>query len=478
MARLYKARYFPNCSLFESKIGHNPSYAWRGIWKAREILMNGCRWKVGNGTKIKVMSEPWLRGHEEAWVSSPQTQGAYNITVNDLMVPNMKLWDKEKIESLFSADVAKNILEIPLFDMVEEDKLLWVDNLYGHYSVKSGYKLMLDISGRMENLAQQEDWNCLWKIHAPPKAKHLLWRICRGCLPTRCRLQERHVNCPLSCPTCEQHEEDEWHLLFCCNNSVLASQASGIHHHIAAHIQQHGTAKEVIKAICKQEDSSVAGRFAMLVWIIWNNRNNIVWNEASESGRNLGIKSWHLWEEWNSVNQQQHSRRVMDQQQHSLSWHKPPMGWQKCNVDAGFHQSLNKTSVGWCLRDHLGNFMVAGTAWNEGNCSIVEGEAHALLEALSRVEERGITHVIFETDSKNVVDAIHKLSSGFSEFSAIICNIQNVLSRNPNFVVKFIKRQANMVAHTLARVASSWASRCICEILPLCISSLLNNEMI
>jgi ribonuclease HI len=122
--------------------------------------------------------------------------------------------------------------------------------------------------------------------------------------------------------------------------------------------------------------------------------------------------------------------------------------------------------------------MVAGTAWNEGNCSIVEGEAHALLEALSRVEERGITHVIFETDSKSVVDAIQKLSSGFSEFSAIICNIQNVLSRNPNFVVKFIKRQANMVAHTLARVAGSWASRCICEILPLCISSLLNNEMI
>jgi hypothetical protein len=31
VARLYKARYFPNCSFFEAKIGHNPSYAWRGI---------------------------------------------------------------------------------------------------------------------------------------------------------------------------------------------------------------------------------------------------------------------------------------------------------------------------------------------------------------------------------------------------------------------------------------------------------------
>jgi ribonuclease HI len=131
------------------------------------------------------------------------------------------------------------------------------------------------------------------------------------------------------------------------------------------------------------------------------------------------------------------------------------MGWKKCNVDAGFHQGMNKTSAGWCLRDHTGNFIVAGTSWKEGNCSIVEGEVHALFEALRQVENIGITHVIFETDSKSVEDAIHNSSSGLSEYSSIICNIKNVLNRNPNFVVKFIKRQANMVAHTLARVVIS-----------------------
>jgi hypothetical protein len=47
VAKIYKARYFPNSSLFDSKIGHNPSYAWRGIWKARHILMHGCRWSIG-----------------------------------------------------------------------------------------------------------------------------------------------------------------------------------------------------------------------------------------------------------------------------------------------------------------------------------------------------------------------------------------------------------------------------------------------
>jgi hypothetical protein len=69
--------------------------------------------------------------------------------------------------------------------MVDEDKLIWVDNVHGDYNVKSGYNLMLNITGRMEELVQKEDWSCLWKIHAPTKAKHLLWRICKECLPTR-----------------------------------------------------------------------------------------------------------------------------------------------------------------------------------------------------------------------------------------------------------------------------------------------------
>jgi hypothetical protein len=75
-----------------------------------------------------------------------------------------------------------------------------------------------------------------------------------------------------------------------------------------------------------------------------------------------------------------------------------------------------------------------------------------------------------------VADAIHNLCGGNSEFSLLISNIKNVMSQNPNFVVKFIKRQANMVAHTIARAAISWPSRYIFESLPHCISSLLLNE--
>jgi hypothetical protein len=51
------------------------------------------------------------------------------------------------------------------------------------------------------------------------------------------------------------------------------------------------------------------------------------------------------------------------------------------------------------------------------------------------------------------------------------------LCLNPNFMVKFIKRQTNIVAHTLAKAATVWASRCVFDVLPLCITLLVNNEM-
>ncbi|MCI37153.1 hypothetical protein A2U01_0058377, partial [Trifolium medium] len=57
--------------------------------------MNGCRWSIGDGTKIKVMNEPWLK----------------------------------KEDGLFD-DIANSILIVPLFDDIEEDKLVWDDDMH------------------------------------------------------------------------------------------------------------------------------------------------------------------------------------------------------------------------------------------------------------------------------------------------------------------------------------------------------------
>jgi hypothetical protein len=57
---------------------------------------------------------------------------------------------------------------------------------------------------------------------------------------------------------------------------------------------------------------------------------------------------------------------------------------------------------------------------------------------------------------------------GAYEFSAIICNVQNILSINFNFMVKFTK---------FARAVVSWTSRYYFDMLPICIETILINEM-
>jgi hypothetical protein len=216
VAQIYKARYFPKSTLFDAQLGHNPSYVWRGIWKSRHILMNGCRWIIGDGTNVRVMSDPWLREKDDVWVQSPQVQGAYTITVNELMLPNIRAWDKNKIMSLFPMDVVNRIVDIPLIDVIEEDKLIWVDSVNGQYSVKSGYNMLINVLGRKDSMFSEDEWTSLWKIHAPPKAKHLLWRICKNCLPTRSQLQEKCVPCQVNCPLCDSNMEDDCHFLVSC----------------------------------------------------------------------------------------------------------------------------------------------------------------------------------------------------------------------------------------------------------------------
>ncbi|PNX67957.1 hypothetical protein L195_g055906 [Trifolium pratense] len=53
--------------------------------------------------------------------------------------------------------------------------------------------------------------------------------------------------------------------------------------------------------VCSKEDRDVAGRMALLVWSLWNNRNNCVWNSIKEAGQQIGIKSECMWREWQAV---------------------------------------------------------------------------------------------------------------------------------------------------------------------------------
>jgi ribonuclease HI len=215
---------------------------------------------------------------------------------------------------------------------------------------------------------------------------------------------------------------------------------------------------------------------------VWQIRNNKVWNDDSSSAIQTGMQAVAYWNQWAAINGVMQGQQQPDQQRSSaislVQWQQPANGVLKCNVDASFFIDNGATGWGWCLRDSRGHFKLAGTNIVNSPYSVMEGEALALIEAMEEMILRGQTFVTFESDSKLVVDAISSTQNGISEFSILISHIQSLLLRLHNyFEVKYIKRQANMVAHTLARAAYSMSRRSIFDSIPCCIETLLNNEI-
>lgn len=65
-----KAQYFPNGDFLTAKLGANPSYMWRSILVAQEVLKRGCRKRIGDGKQTEIwkgsMCRKWFHDYGNA----------------------------------------------------------------------------------------------------------------------------------------------------------------------------------------------------------------------------------------------------------------------------------------------------------------------------------------------------------------------------------------------------------------------------
>ena len=70
--RVYKAKYFANESFLNAQVGRRPSYVWRSIMAAKDIIMKGSQWCIGNGQKVHIWEDRWIPNLDSFKVISPQ----------------------------------------------------------------------------------------------------------------------------------------------------------------------------------------------------------------------------------------------------------------------------------------------------------------------------------------------------------------------------------------------------------------------
>ena len=58
--KVFKAKFFPNCSILDTDVKLSGSFAWQSILKAREIVKSGSIWRIDDGRQVRICGDKWL----------------------------------------------------------------------------------------------------------------------------------------------------------------------------------------------------------------------------------------------------------------------------------------------------------------------------------------------------------------------------------------------------------------------------------
>ena len=136
-------------------------------------------------------------------------------------------------------------------------------------------------------------------------------------------------------------------------------------------------------------------------------------------------------------------------------WTKPQEGWIKCNVDAAIFNANTIMGYEICFRNSTGNFLLGKSDLNYSYVTVLQAEAISLLESIKMAISKAFHYVMFETDNKILVDLLKSTNPPINEIGDLVFEGKTLLLNNSDYVVSFVRRQANKVAHNISRVVLS-----------------------
>ncbi|MBA0786104.1 hypothetical protein Gotri_027355, partial [Gossypium trilobum] len=150
--------YAMNCFLLPSSVCKELKVFIARFWwqkKAGRKGLHWCSWKElyvpkeeGDGVsrlvqvQYCIISEAGLKPNGKPRIANSAVAGTE--FVSDLILQNPKRWNRDLIYSTFTVEEAYQIVSIPIPITNQSDKVVWSNENSGIYSVKSGYKMLLD----------------------------------------------------------------------------------------------------------------------------------------------------------------------------------------------------------------------------------------------------------------------------------------------------------------------------------------------
>lgn len=219
LARTLMRKYCRSSSFLDCSVSASASHGWRGICLGRDLLKSQLGKVIGSGTETLIWNEPWISLSSPTTPMGPPTEQSQFMTVNQLIFPITKTWDREKIQ-LILPQYESEILALRPSKIGTSDRFVWLPSNSGTYTAKTGYHAAATKNTptiKPPSSPADINWNKeIWQLKCSPKIKFFLWKVLKNALPVGNNLKARGINPTASCPFCGE-DESCLHLFFHCS---------------------------------------------------------------------------------------------------------------------------------------------------------------------------------------------------------------------------------------------------------------------
>ncbi|MQM22342.1 hypothetical protein Taro_055393 [Colocasia esculenta] len=358
-----------------------------------------------------------------------------------------------------------------------KDTWIWCPTANGIFSTKYVRSLLAP--------ANSQQWTVLWSPHIPLKWSVLLWHLILNSIPVDETVKEKGVPLTSKCSCCPQpQEESTLHLFFRSDtaNQVWLELSHLLHF---SNKEVSAVTDGVMDFLVRPKIIATTGclvrcTFMAALWEIWCSRNKARFQDQKMTAKHIinrtmlsiraiciSFKFKKVPQPWlAALHQTENGKENLKSITPSIvRWIMPPSGRLKLNVDGAFMMTTGRAGGGGILRDHEGNMCWAfAQAYHDLNSSLA-AEAMALNDGLSICYSKGVSEILVETDSLNLLQLVTKQISSQWDLT---CIMHDIAAKTLNLKAEIVHapREANRVADCLASssmscprlvIWSSWA---------------------
>uniref|UniRef100_A0A2N9GI95 Reverse transcriptase domain-containing protein n=1 Tax=Fagus sylvatica TaxID=28930 RepID=A0A2N9GI95_FAGSY len=454
--KVFKAKYFPRCSILEANPVSTSSYAWKSIMSARDLIKKGSTWRVGNGSDICIWGDRWLPSPCNQLISSPPIPPSNLSHVAHLIDHQSRTWKEELIRETFLPHDAGAIMGIPLSSHPQSDCLVWGGTRNGRYAVRSGYHLLIQEKaqadpGPFDTTEMTNLWHSIWSLQVPPKTRHCLWRACHESLPTRRNLHHRHIIDDPTCENCSNQVETTLHALWNCKTIQVVWQTLPWGRRLQG--VTYADFMDLWHRCTQLLSTTELQLFSMVTWLIWYHRNRVRLHQPTDQITRIVPRAQELITKFTNEQDRPPVSLSVSKASAVIKWQPPAEGRYKVNYDGAIFRNTNEAGLGVIIRNARGAVMGSMCQRVPFPHSIEAVEASAARCAIQFAKDLGFPEIELEGDSKIVVDALLFSGPCTTFYGHIIEDIKLIARGLSSVHFQHVKRDGNNLAHLLAKRA-------------------------